>query len=178
MVTAKIALVNRVYEAGLERRVTPPPGEQAIVVIAQFALEHKRELDDEIQALVCVREPLDARSMALIVEQHGRLTRLLQGVSTDGKAPRSFASKYLHFHRPVVPIYDEYARSSISRLVPWDSASHRFPSRTEGDRSTGTTACASYASMRSTEAGPGRDGQDSRRLSVGSASRQRGRRHT
>ena len=34
---------------------------------------------------------------------HGRFTRLLVGVTSDGKSPRSFAAKYLHFHNHAVP---------------------------------------------------------------------------
>jgi hypothetical protein len=81
-----------------------------------------------------VDELLDSSGMATIVEQHGRLTELLQKVATDGKAPRSFASKYLHFHRPVVPIYDEYARQTISRLVRWESSYAPFALPPHGDR--------------------------------------------
>lgn len=132
-VTAKLALVGRVYAAGLERRVTPPPGQQAIVVIAGYVLEHGTEIDDLIRALDSVDDPLDASAMTSIVEQHGRLTQLLQKVATDGKAPRSFASKYLHFHRPVVPIFDEYARQKLTRLVRWESSYAPFPLPPHGD---------------------------------------------
>jgi hypothetical protein len=34
---AKLVLIDRGYSAGLERRVTPPAGKQAITVIADFA---------------------------------------------------------------------------------------------------------------------------------------------
>jgi hypothetical protein len=133
-VTAKLALIGRVYAAGLERRVTPPPGQQAIVVIADYVLEHGSEVDEIVRALDAVREPLDSLSMDSIVEQHGRLTRLLQKVATDDKAPRSFTSKYLHFHNPVVPIYDEYARQALSRLVHWQSSYAPFALPPHGDR--------------------------------------------
>jgi hypothetical protein len=123
-----------VYAAGLERRVTPPPGEQAIVVIADHVLAHGSEVDGIIQTISSLREPLDRWSMESIVEQHGRLTSLLQRVATDGRAPRSFASKYLHFHHPVVPIYDEYARQALSRLVRWDRSNLPFPLPSGGDQ--------------------------------------------
>lgn len=133
IVTAKLALVGRVYAAGLERRVTPPPGEQAIAIIANHVRSHGPQVDGVIRTLSSVQEPLDARAMESIVEQHGRLTGLLQKVTTDGKAPRSFASKYLHFHHPVVPIYDEYVRQTITRLVRWDASLALFPLPPHGD---------------------------------------------
>lgn len=132
-VTAKLALVGRVYAAGLERLITPPPGQQAIVIIAGHVLRNGGEVDSILRALDPAGEPLDRVSMASIVEQHGRLTQLLQKAATDGKAPRSFASKYLHFHRPVVPIYDEYARQKINRLVRWESSYEPFPLPPHGD---------------------------------------------
>ena len=91
VVTAKLALVGRVYAAGLERRVTPPPGQQAITVVARYVFEHGSEVDRIIEGLDQVREPLDTVSMRLIVELHGSLTELLRKGTTDGKAPRSFA---------------------------------------------------------------------------------------
>lgn len=134
VVTAKLALVGRVYAAGLERRVSPPPGKQAIDVISKHVLEHGSEVDMIIRGLDGIHEPLDATAMATIVEQHGRLTELLQAVTTDGKAPRSFASKYLHFHRPFVPIYDDYARQKLGRLVRWERSYVPFGAPASADR--------------------------------------------
>ncbi len=124
-VTAKVALIDRVYSAGFERRVTPPAGKQAITVIADFMLAHAAEIDDIVGRLAPLQEPLAADDMVQVVAAHGRLMSLLQKVATDGKAPRSFAAKYLHFHCPVVPIYDSYAAARLIRLVHWDS--HEIP---------------------------------------------------
>jgi len=131
--TAKLALVDRAYSAGLERRVTPPKGSQAITVIADFAHDHAAEVDAIIAGVATVREPLTAGTMRHIVAQHGRFTRLLLGVTTDGKAPRSFAAKYLHFHNPAVPIYDSYAAFGLGKLVRWDAKSVPFDCPSEGD---------------------------------------------
>jgi hypothetical protein len=133
-VTAKFALVGRVYAAGLERRVTPPKGGQAIEVIGEYALGHGGHIDAILGGLDGISEPLDAEAMGRIVERHGQLTGLLQGVATDGKAPRSFASKYLHFHRPFVPIYDDYARQKLSHVVAWERTYLPFVLPDHGDR--------------------------------------------
>lgn len=97
-VICKVALINRAYSAGLERQVRPDSGDQAIAKIADFMLAHSVEVDDIIAVLDSLREPLDASAMAVIVAQHGRLTTLLRQVTRKQTAPRSFASKYLHFH--------------------------------------------------------------------------------
>jgi hypothetical protein len=132
-VTAKVALIDRAYSAGLERRVTPPVGKQAITVIADFVLAHAAQIDDIIGGLIKLQEPLTADAMAQIVVEHGRLTALLQKVATDGKAPRSFAAKYLHFHSAVVPIYDSYAAARLGRLVPWNANEMVFAQPPDGD---------------------------------------------
>ena len=126
-VTAKVALVDRAYSAGFERRVTPPKGQQAITVIADFVLAHGAEIDRIMARLVPLNEPLSVDLMTEVVRGHGELTTLLQEVATDGKAPRSFAAKYLHFHCPVVPIYDGYAAAGLVRCAPWRACETRLP---------------------------------------------------
>jgi len=98
--TAKLVLIDRAYAAGLERRVAPPAGKQAITVIADFVYEHRAEIDAIIAEAGPIDEPLNEAAMREIVDVNGRLCALLLGVATDGKTPRSFASKYLHFHNP------------------------------------------------------------------------------
>jgi hypothetical protein len=132
-VTAKIALIDRAYSAGFERRVTPPPGQQAITVIANFVLAHAAQIDAIIGRLASLQEPLTADAMAEIVAEHGRFVALLREVTTDGTAPRSFAAKYLHFHCPVVPIYDAYAAEALVKVVRWDSGDVPFERPAEGD---------------------------------------------
>jgi hypothetical protein len=131
--TAKVALIGRAYSAGLERRVTPPKGQQAIVVIADYFERRGAEIDEIVAPLRPLKEPLSVKDMEAIVAAHGRFTQLLIGVTTDGKSPRSFASKYLHFHNPVIPIYDSYALAGITRLVHWDSTAIPFACPPGGD---------------------------------------------
>lgn len=81
--------LNRTLESmGLERRVTPPKGQQAITVIAEFVHENYAEVDAIIEGLTDVNEPLTAHAMQDVVGLHGRFTKLLRDVATDGKAPR------------------------------------------------------------------------------------------
>jgi hypothetical protein len=131
--TAKVALINRAYQAGLERRVTPPVGSQAITVIADYMFEQRREIDAIVGQLGAMCEPQTAADMRRIVGLHGLLTGVLVGVTTDGKAPRSFAAKYLHFHNPAVPIFDSYAAIALGKLVRWDGARVPFTCPEHGD---------------------------------------------
>ena len=89
-VTAEVALIGRAYSAGLERRVTPPKGQQSIVVIADYFERHGAEVDEILAPLRPIDEPLSLQGTAIIVGVHGRFTQFLVGVTTDGKSPRSF----------------------------------------------------------------------------------------
>ena len=61
----------------------------------------------------------DQQAAADIVELHGHVTRAISH-RTAGVFLASFVSKYLHFHCPIVPIYDSYAQATIGKLVDWD----------------------------------------------------------
>jgi len=130
---AKLALIDRVYAAGMERRVSPRPGEQAIPVIAEYVHRHRTDVDEILGELSALSEPLTVDVISRIVDLQGRFLRLLVGVTTDGKAPRSFAAKYLHFHAPVVPIYDSYVAVAIVKRVRWDARAAPFPCPPDGD---------------------------------------------
>jgi len=46
---------------------------------------------------------------------HGELTKFFKDLT--GKEMRSLASKYLHFHVPIFPIYDSRANDSLKGIV-------------------------------------------------------------
>jgi hypothetical protein len=133
-VTAKVVLIGRAYSAGLERHVEPDDGGQAITRIASFLCTNAHCVDDIIAQLGILTEPLDANAMTAIVAQHGQFSELLRRLTTAGAAPRSFVAKYLHFHHPIVPLYDSYAAASLAKLVPWDAAEIPFPLQSGADR--------------------------------------------
>lgn len=130
---AKLILIDRAYAAGLERLITPPKGEQAMSLIVDFVLAYDGEFDDLITELAALQEPLDAAVMERIVVTHGQLTELLQQLTDDQKAPRSFVAKYLHFHNPVVPIYDSRASEHLAKHVRWETHQIPFERPPEGD---------------------------------------------
>lgn len=116
-VMTKSILIERAYAAGLQRLVPPPEGGQAVDRIGDCLYEYGADVDTIIAGLDDVHEPLTSEGMRSVVCRHGELTRLLADRLTDGKSARSFVSKYLHFHRPVVPIYDDYCKRSLAHWV-------------------------------------------------------------
>lgn len=87
---------------------------------------HGAGLDELLAPLLVMREPLTDSGFEVVIAAHGRLLAFLAGVCARGKTPRSFAAKYLHFHAPVVPIYDEYARAGLTRRVRWQKDAVTF----------------------------------------------------
>jgi hypothetical protein len=132
-VAAKVAIVGRAYSAGLERCITPGEGEQAVMVGVEYMWRHGAEIDAILATVKQVEEPLDANRMRELVEQHGRLTTLLAAMPQAARRPRSFAAKYLHFHHPVVPIYDSYAEIALGKSVPWKASLAPFSAPPHAD---------------------------------------------
>jgi hypothetical protein len=64
---------------------------------------------------------LDRTAVTEIIGLHGRVTRDLRP-HTGEVLLQSFVSKYLHFHCPLVPIYDSRATASIGKLLTWQRA--------------------------------------------------------
>jgi hypothetical protein len=113
--------------------VSPPPGKQAISIVAEYVHGHRAGVDEIIGKVLTLKEPLTAETTRRLVDLHGCFTRLLVGVTTDNKAPRSFVAKYLHFHNPIIPIYDSYAAAGIVKRVHWDSSVIPFSCPDGGD---------------------------------------------
>lgn len=125
-VMAKVVLIRRTYSAGIERLVEPPEGGQAVTKIGDCLWKQRTEVDAIIGRLCGIAEPLSPDDMKTIVRQHGRLDALLTQNLTRGRSPRSFVSKYLHFHCPVVPIFDDYSVRSLTRRVRWSENAKPF----------------------------------------------------
>jgi len=113
-------LIDRAYSAGLDRLIGAPEGEHAVDTLFRFATEERVEAVAKlIGALVSLDEPLDEDALFRVVVQHGKLCALLsQPELTDGKCPRSFVSKLLHFHCRVVPIMDSDCDTNLRKRVP------------------------------------------------------------
>lgn len=140
-IMCKMVVVGRCYAAGIERLVTPRKGEQAVDRIGDCLARHGAVIDGIIQGLPDPEAPLTPAPMRIVVRQHGRLTRLLARHLTKGRYPTSFVSKYLHFHRPIVPIYDAYCLAGLTKAVP-TGIRRRFPSARLAGQTGATTSSA------------------------------------
>lgn len=118
-VLAKTTIIGRTYQTGIERHIDVPPTNThspgaAIVHVSRLLYAAGNKVAASIERIPA-NQPLTTDVGEIIVAVHGELLKVLNG----RKAPRSFASKYLHFHRAVVPIYDSYACKALYQKFPW-----------------------------------------------------------
>jgi hypothetical protein len=114
-VYTKVAIIGRVYEAGVAR---------AWRGAGDAETEVTRVLNEQADL---VRKGLkklgsrffDRQTAAEIVELHGHIARAISH-RTSGVFLASFVSKYLHFHCPIVPIFDSNAQAAIGQFVDWE----------------------------------------------------------
>lgn len=120
----KITAIGRIYAAAPERGAGPgrEPGSLSQAIAVRLA---NSPIDDRLNA-IAFADRFSEASIAQIVEAHRLLVQEVAhatrgwSISSDDGAwsPRnqaSFASKYLHFHRPnAFPIMDSYAKAGLA----------------------------------------------------------------
>lgn len=112
-IIAKIWLIGRSYAAAIERRRNKKHSNDSFYIWA--ANEIKRfGFDEKIQRIPINTHKLDIENFKLIYETHSYITQKFYDITKLKK--RSLASKYIHFHRPIVPIYDSRAERSIREV--------------------------------------------------------------
>jgi hypothetical protein len=136
-VFSKVTIIGRVYEAGLPRAWRG--GGDPEVEAANYLMGKADFTDQRLQRLV--GQPFDRSSLVEIIGFHGTLTRGLSSLAGESWLI-SFVSKYLHFHCPIVPIFDSRAdknrrlevdrttaarlRKAIAKPEDWADAYYRF----------------------------------------------------
>jgi hypothetical protein len=116
LVFSKVAIIGRVYAAQVNRSFKAAGGGNKEVTVARGLVEQADLIEKGLLALD--GRKFDRQTAREIVELHGRITRKLAERTGDAWLS-SFVSKYLHFHCPIVPIYDSQATGSIGRFVDW-----------------------------------------------------------
>lgn len=129
VVNARVGSVGRVYATGIERQI--PSAEQkgsALGILAAHLESHHTDVDGLIADVQALGEPHTPETLEVAVSRHGQLARIIAQISRRKMLPHSFASKYLHFHAPAVPIYDSVVRNEIERRTGrWRRSYERFP---------------------------------------------------
>jgi hypothetical protein len=106
-VYTKVVMIERVYRAGVVRAFKAKAN--AETTVARELLPQADLLEEQLATLA--GQTLNGKTALQIVELHGRITASL-APSADVWLT-SFVSKYLHFHCPIVPVYDSKAAGSV-----------------------------------------------------------------
>jgi hypothetical protein len=119
-VCGKLWLVSRSYASGIERLILSKKTQgSSLSQLAELLIAHAGKADALIARLDGCRDPLDVEQLATILDVHGRFVELIRPIVRSDKSPRSFVSKYLHFHCPQVPVYDTFAENILKKHVRW-----------------------------------------------------------
>jgi hypothetical protein len=120
-INAKVWIIGRTYATGIERMISSsgPQGE-SLGKLAKYMYKNRTILDSIFNRLSSIKEPLSTAKLKFIVMEHGKFVSLLAEILRDNQSARSFASKYIHFHCPAVPIYDRYANGELRRICRWE----------------------------------------------------------
>lgn len=115
-IRAKIWLIGRSYAAAIERRtkkrhINDDFYDYVVNEFVKFNKENK--FDSKLQSLK--NKEFNEKTLRDILLIHEELTKFFRELT--GKEKRSLASKYLHFHVPIFPIYDSRAKDSINKIV-------------------------------------------------------------
>jgi hypothetical protein len=124
-VSAKVWIIGRTYATQIERMVSSDKGQgSSMSKVVKLLLENGDKLDGWIASIrKDGPETWDDADIQAYVGVHGQFSTLVKSITHKGKrSPRSFVSKYLHFHRPIVPIYDSVAAEALNKLLPWRKA--------------------------------------------------------
>ncbi len=109
-INAKLWIIGRAYATGIERKIKSKGVQgSSMTQLGKHFWRNRRRVDKVLSRLRGVNEPLTPNTLTKILDAHGRLVRIVQGALRKGQTPRSFVSKYLHFHNRAVPIFDSVA---------------------------------------------------------------------
>ena len=118
-INAKLWIIGRTYATGVERMISNEDGSQggSMECLAEMFYRRNKRIDAIITRLSKHAEPLEPSKLKPILIAHRDLLAIVSEVTRPGKSARSFVSKYLHFHAPIMPIYDSVVVREIPQLV-------------------------------------------------------------
>lgn len=127
-VYAKVWIIGNTYNTGIARQISSDGSQgSAMGQLANLLHTQGCQVDEIIHGLDQIKDPINTCSLESIATLHGKFTKLVATITRNGMQPRSFGSKYLHFHCPIVPIYDDIANRCLKCLYPIkiDNSSNR-----------------------------------------------------
>ena len=116
-IQAKVVIIGRTYATGLERRGGGDNQNGILEKVADIFFKNRVGIDLSLKNLRRVKSLSIQSGAKEILIAHGAMVKLLRKETEVNF--RSFVSKYLHFHIPVVPIFDSRASGVLNNWYPW-----------------------------------------------------------
>jgi len=117
-INAKVLIVGRSFATGIERAIrTKKTQGSSMEQLADLLKRRGKEVDRLLAPLRELNGVLSTGQLRQVVDAHGALDRMISEITRDRRSTRSFVSKYMHFHCPVVPMFDSYAQNWIPKLI-------------------------------------------------------------
>jgi hypothetical protein len=117
----KVLIVDGAYNGGLSRCLNAKgdPHFSAPVAVARWMCtpDGARITDEAIAGVSLAKTPDMMAFLRSCLLGHGSLVHELRSLGDSGKLPRSFVSKYLHFHNRDYIIYDRDTDAVLSKLL-------------------------------------------------------------
>lgn len=111
-VMAKVIIIGRTYASGIERHAA----QDGLRGVVRTLVESGAWLDPLLDDLRAIGDVPTTETVSALASAHGRvLSAIARADTRDGNRPRSFVSKYLHFHGRCFPIFDSLAQTRIFR---------------------------------------------------------------
>jgi len=107
---AKVWIIGRSYATGIERHA-----DDGLHDIVDALRKARKWLDAGLDSLRQLGTTPGMEHVPEITRLHGRVQDTVAAFTRGGNGPRSFVSKYLHFHAPIVPIYDSRASAQVRK---------------------------------------------------------------
>lgn len=124
-ILAKVWIIGRTYAAGIERHA-----EGGLDPIVSALRSSSRWLDPALRRLAKRQPIFTSANLKEVAKLHHELEARLRRHTRNGNQVRSFVSKYLHFHAPIVPIFDSVVNLQLRTTgwYPWRRAlAEEFP---------------------------------------------------
>ena len=120
-IQAKVRIIGRVYATGLERKGEEDKSKGIYETVGELLFKHRNFVDSELNEIRKFTR-ISRISGEKILAFHGKLVKLIRDGTDSKRNFRSFVSKYLHFHAPIVPIFDSRALTTINHKdwYPWN----------------------------------------------------------
>jgi hypothetical protein len=124
----KVVVIDGAYRSQLARTYgtnARTAGQRTDYWIAQQLRRNDARITKALAPLANARS-LRLQSLTHVVEAHGVIVDAISAAAPGSRVAHSFASKYLHFHNAIFPIFDNIVKYNVARFTSWNGYGAAF----------------------------------------------------